>query len=195
MALPRLIFDGVNVDFPQEVSGFEKLRKVRAKMAFSASGVSSKITEHLFDEVEIEVDNFADRAFYRRLQAWWAHAAQGKPYAFALDGADVVDTTIDGDAASGQKVIPLADTTGVLVGKFYRLRTADSLREEVIQVDSVSAGVSATAVENLIYSYASGDIFRSEDYFPKVVSLDDEFPAEEKPTLTFNFKHKFREAK
>jgi hypothetical protein len=54
--------------------------------------------------------------------------------------------------------------------------------------------VSVTAIDNLVWGYVSADLFRSEDYFPKCVSKDDEFPAVETDFGNFTFKHKMREA-
>jgi hypothetical protein len=193
MAFPRIVWDGKNLDFPHEVSSLERRRKSEREIEFSASGRAGSVFEHAFDEILIEMDVFSDRAFYRAAQTWWAWAAQGLEYAFALDSDDMVDAALDGAAASGQKIIPLASTAGISAGKFYRLRSADLTREEIIEVDSISAGVSVTAVDDLLYSYDSGDTLRSEDYWPSVVSDDDEFPIEETDFGNFEMKHKFRE--
>ena len=60
---------------------------------------------------------------------------------------------------------------------------------------AIVAGVSVDAVDNLVWDYIAGDFFRSEDYWPSIVSDDDEFPATENEHGTFGFKHKFRETK
>ena len=195
MGLPEIVYDSKTLAFPQTISAMERVRKSARSVQISTGGKAGSVFEHAFDEVSIEMDVFADRDFYRDLQPWWAWAAQGNEYAFALDSADKIDTTLDGAAAAAQKVIPLTSTTGIQVGVKYRLRSDDATKEEIIEVDSISAGVSVTAVDNLIWPYASGDFFRSEDYWPKVVSLDDEFPAVETSFGGFELKHKFREVK
>lgn len=194
MGLPKFFWDsGKTLEFPVELSGYEAKKRGVAQLAFSSSGKAGAVFETAYDEVVIEMDAFNNRAFYRNLQAWWAWARQGLEYAFAFDGDDTVNAALDGAAAAGQKVVPLASTTGISAGGFYRLRSADRTKEEIVEVDSVSAGVSVTAVENLLYAYESGDAFLGEDYYPRAVSLDSEFPAEEKAALVFEFKHKFRE--
>jgi len=193
MSHSRIIWNENILDFPQPLSTFDRRRKAARETAFSASGKAVSVFEHAFDEIEIALDAFSDRAFFRRLQAWWAWAAQGKPYSFALDAADAVNLAISGAANAGQSVIPLASTAGIVAGRFYRQRSADSSKAEIIEAASVQADVSVTAAANLLGTYAAGDALRSEDYFPSVVSLDEVFPAEEKPFLIFELKHKFRE--
>lgn len=193
MSHPRIIWNGNYLDFPQPLSGFDRRRKAARETAFSASGRAASVFEHAFDEAEIALDAFSDRTFFRALQAWWSWAARGKPYSFALDADDAVSLTLSGAANAGQAIVPLVSTSGIVAGRFYRLRSADSSKEEIIEAASVEENVSVTAAANLLGSYAAGDVLRSEDYFPGVVSLDEMFPAEEKPFLIFEMKHKFRE--
>jgi len=193
MSNPQFVYDSKTLAFAELLSSMERQKEGKRSIAFSASGKAGSVFEHALDNVEIEIELFDDRAFYRALQAWWAWACQGNEYAFALDSADTVDTTLDGTAAAGQKVIPLTSTTGIVALSRYRVRSTDLTKEEIIQVDTISAGVSVTAIANLIWGYASGDFFRSEDYFPKVISKDDDFPAVEKDFGNFTFKHKMKE--
>lgn len=195
MGVPQFEYDGKTLDFPVAISTLEKETQMERSVRFSSGSKGGSVFEGRFDVVTIGLDNFAERDFYRKLQAWFAWAGQGEEYGFALDKDEKVDTTLDGAAAAGQKVIPLTSTTGITVGKFYKVFSIDFTKYEIIEVDSISAGVSVTAVENLIWAYASGDIFRTEDYWPKVVSLDDELPAVEKAHGTFEFEHEFREVR
>lgn len=195
MGLPQFTYGGNAIVFPQELSLYNARRRAETALVFSASGRSSAVFLNAFDEVEIALDSFSDRGFFHALAAWWAWAKLGKPYAFALDQNDAVEKILSGATAAGQKVIPLADTTGIVLGRKYRLRAADGENEEVLEAASVNAGVSITAAQNLLFAYAAGDAARSLDFHPKVVSLDESFPAEEKPFLAFTMKHKFREVK
>lgn len=195
MAFPKFVFDGKEALFPRELSRYDARRKTVAATSFSASGRASTVFEHAFDEVEIVLDSFAERSFFHALQAWWAWAKQGKEYAFALDGDDTAEVFLSGDAGAGESVLPLASTNGIVPGRTYRLRAADGGSEEIIAVASVAEGVSATTASPLLFAYAAGDALRSVDFYPKVISLDEKFPAEEKPFLVFEFKHKFREVK
>lgn len=195
MGVPQFEFDGKTLDFPVAISTLEKETEFERSLQVSTGGKAGSVFERRLDVVTIGLDNFAERDFYRKLQAWFAWAGQGEEYGFALDKDEKVNTTLDGAAAAAQKIIPLASTTGISVGKFYKVFSDDFTKYEIIEVDSISAGVSVTAVENLIWAYASGDIFQTEDYWPKVVSLDDTLPAVEKAHGTFEFEHEFREVR
>ncbi len=195
MGVPQFEFDGKTLDFPVAISTLEKETEFERSLQVSTGGKAGSVFERRLDTVSIGLDNFSERAFYRKIQAWFAWAGQGEEYGFALDKDNKIDTTLDGAAAAAQKVIPLTATAGIAVGKFYKIFSDDGTKYEIIEVDSISAGVSVTAVENLIWAYASGDFFQTEDYWPKVVSLDATLPAVERAHGTFEFEHEFREVK
>lgn len=83
-----------------------------------------------------------------------ARAAADATIAVTGSGAT---TTLDGSAASGQKVIPLASTTGITPGESFFL--TDGTNSESGIVATVSAGVSVTAIGNLAATYAAGAVF------------------------------------
>jgi len=195
MGVPQFEYDSKTLDFPVAISTLEKETEFERSLQVSSGGKAGSIFERRLDVVTIGLDNFAERDFYRKLQAWFAWAGQGEEYGFALDKDEKADTTLDGAAAAGQKVIPLTSTTGITVGKFYKVFSVDFTKYEIIEVDSISVGVSVTAVENLIWAYASGDVFQTEDYWPKIVSLDDTLPTVERAHGTFEFEHEFREVR
>lgn len=195
MGVPQFEFDSKTLDFPLAISTLERETEFARSLRMSTGGKAGSVFESRFDIVTIGLDNFAERDFYRKLQAWFAWAGQGNEYGFALDKDNKIDTTLDGAAAAAQKIIPLTSTAGIVEGNFYKVFSDDHTKYEIIEVDSISAGVSVTAVENLVWAYASGDFFQTEDYWPKVVSLDDVFPAVERAHGTFEFEHEFREVK
>lgn len=195
MGVPQFEFDSKTLDFPLAISTLAKETEFQRSLRVSTGGKAGSVFERRLDVITIGLDNFAERAFYRSLQAWFAWAGQGEEYGFALDKDNKVNTTLDDAAAAAQKVIPLTATAGIVVGKFYKVFSDDFTKYEIIEVDSISAGVSITAVENLVWAYASGDFFQTEDYWPKVVSLDEVFPAVEMAHGTFEFEHEFQEVK
>lgn len=144
-----------------------------------------------FDIVRIQLANFDDVDFEADVLAWWAWARAGNQYAFARDLSDKIDTTLNGAAASGQKVIPLTSTAGIVVGTKYKIREAIGNYEENIHVASISAGVSVTARDNLFNSFVSGDIFRSRYYFPKMKAPKEQrdLPVVENQGRVFTFDH------
>ncbi len=195
MGVPQFEFDGKTLDFPLAISTLEKETEFERSLQISTGGKAGSVFERRLDVVTIGLDNFAERSFYRQLQAWFAWAGQGQEYGFALDKDNKINTTLDGAAAAAQKVIPLTATAGIVEGNFYKVFSDDFTKYEIIEVDSISAGVSVTAVDNLIWAYTIGDFFQTEDYWPNVVSLDDTLPAVERAHGTFEFEHEFQEVK
>jgi hypothetical protein len=114
----------------------------------------------------------------RQLLTWWSWAMRCNYFAVAKDSTKVANTVLNGvGAAAGQAVIPVAATTSITAGDLLLLSPA--LRDgsyEVIQVQSVSAGVSITATTNLVNSWAAGDYCRTLDYLPRCVSVDTTYP-------------------
>ena len=72
------------------------------------------------------------------------------------------NTTLDDSASSGQKVIPLTATTSINGGEKYRIGPNSIGQFEDVTVDTLTSGVSVTVRDDLNYSYASGDVFRSQ---------------------------------
>lgn len=134
-------------------------------------------------------------AAWGRLHEWWSYARRGGQYQVIFDSNEVADTTLDGTAATGQKVIPLTSTTGINVGSWYAVHAANLINSAVVKVASISAGVSVTVTDDLLRAFASGDVFRAVYFWPKAVSVDREAPFFERqsPARTYTFRHRFRE--
>jgi hypothetical protein len=188
MANPQIVWNSNVLSFPGPLTGYRWLRKCDRQMDVSSGRVSAVAVRSSYDEVRAQLENFEDQQFAVDLEAWFSWARRGNQYSFALDSADVVDLALNGAAAAGQKDIPLANTSSVVVGRRYRLREVAGDEEEVIQVASITTNVKAVAQNNLKYGYLTGDVFRSLDYFPKVVSGDNDIPLERRIT-TYAFDH------
>ena len=188
MANPRITWNGIALDFPGPLTGYKAQPMVDRAQDRSAGVVHNTNVSASYRRVRAVLDRFDNVAFWDSLKAWWAWARQGKQYAFALDSGDVVDKTMTGAAASGQKDIPFTDTSSIVAGRKYLVRQAAGHDEEVIQVDTITANVKVTCLANLMYSYVTGDIFRSQDYFPKLVNMDGaEPPFDENAGITYSF--------
>lgn len=90
---------------------------------------------------------------------------------FGLETSATVSLTINGDAASGQRVLPLSSTAGLVVGDGYIIQHglgADA-PQEVIVVESIGAG-NITARDNLLHTYANTDTLVSPAL--RLVSFD-----------------------
>lgn len=193
MGNPAIIWNGNTLAFPGPLTDYNADIEADGELAFSDGRVAAGILNSLGDIVEIELANFDDAQFEADLVAWWSWASQRKQYAFAFDSADVVNLALNGAAAAGQKDIPLADTSSVVVGRRYLLREAEGPEEEIIQVASVTTNVKAVAVNNLKNGYLTGDKFRTRDYFPKMVSLDTKNKPWRQHFTTWSLMHRMAE--
>jgi len=193
MANPRITWNGNSLDFPGPLTGYAA-DPVRERTIGRSNGVVHAVNlAASWRRLRVMLNNFQDVAFWDALVAWWAWASEGNQYAFALDSADVVDKTMTGGAAAAQKDIPFTDTSSIVAGRKYLVRQATGHREEIIQVDTVTLNTKVTCLANLKFTYVTGDIFRSRDYFPKLVSLDSDPPFEERAGITYQFDHSCEE--
>jgi hypothetical protein len=198
MGNPSIVWNGNTLAFPHPLTAYGWRTRSDRQLNISGGGVAVTGHRHAYDEVRAQLARFEDALFAADLRAWWAWARRGGQYAFALDAAEVVNLALNGAAAAGQKDIPLADTSSVVVGKRYLLREAAGDEEEIIKVASITTNVKAVADVNLKYGYLTGDVFRSLDYFPKVISLDSDIPLQvpgEDLVTTYTFDHLMREDK
>jgi len=187
--MPRITYNSVNIDLNIGPAALDR-RWIQKR--FDTQALNGKMRFTSLGGYELmEFESYFDADVYRELMAWWAWARHGREWAFAMDSAAAASTTLDGTASSGQKVIPVTSTSGFSVGDFCLIRATDNDDEfEMIEINSISAGVSVTAVENLIYSYSADDFFRHWDYWPAVVTQDDEFHPDRSGSIyknTFKF--------
>jgi hypothetical protein len=193
MANPRLIWNGNSLDFPGPLTGYANQPVTERTIARSGGVVHATNLPSSWRRLRIILDRFQDIAFWDALEAWWSWVKEGNQYAFAFDSADVVDKAMTGAAAAGQKDIPFTDTSSIVAGRKYRVRQSQGHREEIVQVDTVTLNTKATCLANLKFSYVTGDVFRSRDYFPKLVSLDSDPPFDERAGITYSFDHSCEE--
>ncbi len=169
----RITYDGKDIDLPVGEKGLSVNYTHKRNQNRSGSGLIETIS--LYGLREMSFHSFFKEAEYFKLIAWWSWARQGKAWSLAMDSTETGDTTLDAAAAAGQKVIPLTATASFSVGDNCYIRNSKDDSFEVIEIDSISAGVSVTAVDNLKHDYVSGDYFTHLEYFPEVVSLDEVF--------------------
>ena len=167
MPTPRITYNSINIDLIRGEKGLNPTEVQNANQNTSSSGKVETINNYAMFELTFDV--YFSVAKYYDLLAWWSWASQGQEFSFTTDNTLTAATTLDGAANAAQKVIPLTSTTGFVSGQFCMIRNVNDLNFEVIEIDSVSAGVSVTAVNNLIYSYLSGDTFRQIEYYPSLL--------------------------
>jgi hypothetical protein len=169
----RITWNANNIDLLVGEDGLELSYITEREQARSSSGTIETISHYSI--IEGFFSAYFTEAVYLELLGWWSWASQGFPFSFAIDTGNAANTTLDGAAAGGQKVIPLASTTGFSAGDVCLIRSSTRFNFEGVTIDSVSAGTSVTTVENIQHDYASGDIFRHLEYLPSVLILDNEF--------------------
>jgi len=184
----RITYNSVNVDLLVGEAGLETTYKQERKENRASSGKIETI--NIYGIQELRFAAYFDEDTYRDLIAWWSWARQGKTWAFAMDSGNVGNTTLDDAAAAAQKNVPLTATAAFASGDYCLLRAADNDDEfEIVEVDSVDAGVKIVAIENLIFTYAASDIFRHWDYWPEVITIDKDFNPKKNGDM---FKHTFK---
>jgi len=184
----RITYDSKNIDL---LIGPEGLEPAFEQAKSSNRSISGKIETINFHGIqEMSFDAYFSESGYYDLVAWWSWARQGRVWSFTLDSLKTVNTTLDDSAAAGEKVIPLTATAGLSVDEVCFIRAEDNDDEfEIVEIASISAGVSITAKDNLKYSYSSNDTFRHLEYWPQVKSLDKRFlPAREGDGYHHTFK-------
>lgn len=174
MGLPRIVFDGNNLNFPEQLTRFRPEPRVSRAQHTSDAGKTESLFRFRRDEIEVELASFTDDVFRNELVAFWAFASRGELFSFAFDRDDTVDTTIaTSPVAKGATVIEVASTTGILDDTNYRLRSAaGGLNEEIVEVLSVSSP-NVTLKVGTKFAYAVGDVFRSRFFYPSMKLPDD----------------------
>ncbi len=180
----------------------------------SGSGKIETINRYGIQEM-----NFAslfDEDTYDDLVGWWSWARQGGLWAFAFDTDAAVSTVLSGSAAAGQKAVPVDDNQGFGDNNVCFIKGAlDDKFEIVVLSETGGSGLTyivdgdgtfivdgdgtflvsgggeneLTTTDNLKFSYVAGDIFRTINYWPSVVSLDASFVPKRENNY---YKHSFR---
>lgn len=193
----RITYNSINIDLESAWPGEDIEFIQERERNMSASGKSETINIYGINIYQI-LCRFSISVYYQ-LVGWWSWARKGKTFSFALDNTKTADTTLDSSASSGQKTIPLSNTSGFSADDVCLIRSSDGDDFEIVEIDSVSAGVSVTAKSNLINGYSSGDIFRHKDYWPSVFSDNDSFKplrlgaSGEDSRLFYSFVFEFKE--
>ena len=170
----RITYNSINIDLEIDEESLIVNHIQKRNQNRSASGKIETINIHGIQEMSFAA--IFSEAVYQTLWGWWSWARQGKIWSFSFDTSADTNTTLDGGAAAGQKNVPLTATTGFTAADVCLLRAVDNDDEfEAVVIGSVDAGVKIVAVSNLIFTYAAADIFRHWDYWPSVISLDEEF--------------------
>ncbi len=163
MGLPRLTYNGIDVDFLTDLDELDPQYPDLNIKNTAASGTGETLIQRNDVIVRAGLSMEIDPDLKRQLRNWFEWAKKGKPWTFARDRSETVLCQLVGDFDAGDTTIELTDTSGVVVGKQYVLRTDTLL--QVVKVASTSAPL-VTLEEPLTYDFPSGSRFRSELYWP-----------------------------
>lgn len=216
MGSPRLVFNGVTLDFPVGLSQYKASYGGRvAKVSTSDNGVSETVVTATPWGAEFVCEDIPVGAFTRALAAWWSWASRGLPYAFARDSDKMIDAVLLYDRGSEAESVQYSGANGHATlngGDPYLLRTKTpgttidtaEVTAETFELVSITEADNAGAPAEiflillpgttLAYPYAAGDLLRDADYWPSVVNLDAETPFHENVGgMTVRFAHRFME--
>jgi|SRR6185295_6920993 len=163
MGLPRITYNGVNIDFLNDIDELDPQYPDQNPKNTAVSGVGealiarNDVIVHFGQSMEIDED------LKRKLRNWHEWAKKGRPWTIARDRDEVVLVQLAVPADEGDATIELTDTSGVVVGKQYVIRTETLL--QVVKVASVSVPI-VTLEEPLDYDFPGGSRFRSEMFWP-----------------------------
>lgn len=194
MADPRIVWNSINLDFPEGLSSYKVGQRFFGGVNTSQGGITERVRMGCIDVIEIGLEGLqivTHAAFRRGIDTFWeSWGSQGKQYAFALDRNKTVNTTLSNNEAAAATVIELPSTSGIVAGQDYLIISADLTKRERVTVQSISVGVSVTIPSpGLLQAFSSGDTFRDPDYFPKVVADDQTRPFFDQPFNTWQAKH------
>ncbi|MGR9045622.1 MAG: hypothetical protein ACU83N_10020 [Gammaproteobacteria bacterium] len=141
---------------------------------YSGSGVAEFID--LYGKHIVEAELIWNNSIHKDVYAWWyGWACFRQQFAFALDSAKIANVDLDGDADSGQAVIPVNATAGISAGDEMIISNPGDSERQIIIIDSVSAGISVTATESLKFDFIETGKLRHRFYYPTLISLDEDF--------------------
>jgi len=196
VGLPRLVYDpgtgSINVDLPEELDQIEDPgggRNRGGRRNDTQRGVVTYQFEKFYWLLHPMIMRMnRNQTVEDALEAFWAHAGKGKKFDVLLDRTKNIDTTLDGAAAAGQKVVPVADTSGMIPGSRIWLINVLQQHMEPVTIDTVSPAISFNTVNNLVFAYVSGDVARSEDYYRLCTTTQDQNPKKiDRGSATFSF--------
>lgn len=82
-----------------------------------------------------------------------------------------LETVVDSDSSSGQKVLNITATTNSRIGQQIIIAAGDATLEEIGIIESIQAGVSITLVDDLANTHTSAAGNSVEEYLSRYVPL------------------------
>ncbi len=131
---------------------------------FSAAGKAEHINIREWDEIAFTVRHLEKNETYK-FYDFWSFARLGNTFSFALYSSEAETTILSSGVAAGQTVIKTTGTANFSINEWCFIGQSTGNRYEVVQLSSITAGVSLKATTNLKNAYTTGDEFRHIDYY------------------------------
>lgn len=172
-----------SLTFPRMVSMYQGGRSVDGATSVSLGGVAVSVIHDVYDDFQIELKGFGptnDPTFFAQLWSWWSHASRGGEFAFALDGANTLDTTTSAASTQGDTTLSVASTSSLAVSDWVTLEDVDDpTKTERRQVSAIS-GADVGLTPTISYSFGSGSLMRHAEYLPACVTAGKRRPFQER---------------
>ena len=167
-------YDSKTINVSLDSDGLDQIFEPSFNKNQSGSGVYEFLTMYDLERISFSI-TFTE-AIYFDLLAFWSWACRGNVFSLAMDSTQVGNTTLDGAAASAQKNVPLTATAAFSAGEYCIIKQAAVNGQfEIVEIDSVDAGVKIVTVADLKFTYASGDSFRHFKYYPELKLMNERF--------------------
>lgn len=173
MGLPRITFNGKNIDFVRPPVEFPIL-PIRTRLRnYSASGRCETLNVESGYSIRAVFTGLRNsdategdlKTALFELSQW---AEDGRTWTFTSDSAITVNTTLSAAVLAGATSIPVTSATGIVSGRRYVIETLT----EIATVEASNTATSpVTITSSLNYGFTSGARFRAFEFIPMLGSV------------------------
>ncbi len=138
--------------------------------SISHGGKSYSVGHDPWFDVTCEMTNIrpaSQELLHQQLFAFQSHVQQGGNFAFALDGDRDDATTMSVGEPSGETVVALTSSSGLLANHEVYIEDVDNpFVFERAHVSTNDSGTQITLKNGLVFDYGSGSVVRHSEYLP-----------------------------
>lgn len=158
---------------PSRVRFMQEMKQQR-----SAGGVMEQINIQGYMEYTVDLW-LMGASEYRKAVGFWSYARQGNSFSYITSTAKMTNVVIaSSTAAVGSSSIKVSSSGDIAAGDILFLKAVDNDDEfELVKASSISS-TTVTLTSKLLYNYSTGDIVRSQGYYPSVIMTDESFDPE-----------------
>lgn len=166
------------ITFNSATAGFnikrDSLRiQIQQERGQNRSGSGKIETINQYGIMQWDFKALMTEAQYRRMIGFYSWGRQGKTFSISLKSSLAISTSLSGAATAG--IVPLAGSSQFSTGDICLIRSATDDEFEVVQITSITTGVSASLASTLVFDYSSGAAFRHFHYMPSAILINTNF--------------------